>query len=151
MKVLMIEDNTDDIAGIIDYCMEQGWEQENKSFEEGLAYIEEYNPDVIVLDLQDKADDCFPGSSILDKIWNKSFRPVCVFSGQIVNAAIIKENYTSPLVCFVNKGDEAPVIEYLSKIEPYTSSITKMQKKMHEAFRRSFDVLQYVFQDGIAE
>ena len=151
MKVLMIEDNTDDIAGIIDYCMEQGWEQENKSFEEGLAYIEEYNPDVIVLDLQDKADDCFPGSSILDKIWNKSFRPVCVFSGQIVNAAIIKENYTSPLVCFVNKGDEAPVIEYLSKIEPYTSSITKMQKKMHEAFRRSFDVLQYVFQDGIRD
>mgnify|MGYP004533363029 CR=1 FL=1 len=151
MKVLMIEDNTDDIAGIIDYCIENGWEQENKSFEEGLDYIEKYNPDIIVLDLQDKADDCFPGSSILDKIWNKSFRPVCIFSGQLVNAAIIKENYTSPLVYFVNKGDENPVIEYLSKLEPYTNSIRKMQEKMHEAFRRSFDVLQYVFQDEIRD
>lgn len=151
MKVLMIEDNTDDIAGIIDYCAEQGWEQENKSFEKGLAYIEEYNPDIIVLDLQDKADDCFPGSSILDKIWNKSFRPVCVFSGQIVNASVDIEKYPSPLIRFISKGDEDPVKEYLSQIAPYTQIIKEMQEKMHEAFRRSFDVLKYVFQDGIQD
>ena len=151
MKVLMIEDNTDDIAGIIDYCAEQGWEQENKPFEKGLAYIEEYNPDIIVLDLQDEADDCFPGSSILDKIWNKSFRPVCVFSGQIVNASVDIEKYPSPLIRFISKGDEGPVKEYLSQIAPYTQIIKEMQEKMHEAFRRSFDVLKYVFQDGIRD
>ena len=46
MKVLMIEDNTDDIAGIIDYCAEQGWEQENKSFEKGFIIIfqKRWNP-----------------------------------------------------------------------------------------------------------
>lgn len=151
MKVLMIEDNVEDIEGIIDYCKEQRWEQETKSFDEGLRYIEEYDPDIIVLDLQDKVDDSFPGSSILDIIWNKSFRPVCIFSGQIVNASVDGEKYPSPLIYFVNKGDETPVKKYLSKIEPYTSSIKKMQKKMHEAFRRSFDVLQYVFQDEIQD
>lgn len=151
MKVLMIEDNPADIAGIIDYCKEQGWEQQNKSFDEGFSYIEDYDPDIIVLDLQNNEDDRFPGASIIDNIWNKSFRPVCVFSGQIVSAAIDIGSYPSPLISFINKGDETPVIEYLDRIAPYTSSIKKMQKKMHEAFRQSFDVLQYIFQDGIQD
>ena len=43
MKVLMIEDNNADVAGIVDYCSEQGWEQETKRFDEGLKYIEEYD------------------------------------------------------------------------------------------------------------
>lgn len=151
MKVLMIEDNVDDIAGIIDFCAEQGWEQENKSFDEGLEYIEECNPDIIVLDLQDKADDCFSGSSILDAIWNKSFRPVCVFSGQIVNASVDEGKYPSPLIRFINKGDENPVKEYLSQIAPYTQIIKEMQNKMHSAFRDSFGVLEYVIKDNILD
>src|SRR5699024_8089005 len=52
---------------------------------------------------------------------------------------------------FISKGDEGPVKEYLSQIAPYTQIIKEMQEKMHEAFRRSFDVLKYVFQDGIRD
>ena len=151
MKVLMIEDNVEDIEGIIDYCKELRWEQETKSFDEGLRYIEEYDPDIIVLDLQDKVDDSFPGSSILDIIWNKSFRPVCIFSGQIVNASVDGEKYPSPLIRFITKGDEGPVKEYLSQMAPYTPIIRDLQEKMYEAFRRSFDVLNYVFLDKILD
>ena len=149
MKVLMIEDNNADVVGIIDYCSEQGWEQETRRFDEGLKYIEEYDPDIIVLDLQDKEDDSFPGTSIINCIWDKSFRPVCVFSGQIVNSAVEQDKFPSPLVRFVDKGDESPVKEYLAQIAPYAGCIRAIQKSIREAFRRSFDVFELIFRDGI--
>lgn len=151
MKVLMIEDNPADIAGIIDYCKDQGWEYQNNSFDENLHYIEDYDPDVIVLDLQNGENPIFPGVSIVKNIWEKSFRPVCVFSGQIVNASISREEYPSPLIKFIDKGDEKPVIEYLSRIAPYTKIIKTVQKKMREVYKHSFDVLDYAIQDGIQD
>ncbi len=149
MKVLMIEDNSADVAGIIDYCSEQGWEQEVKKFDEGLKYIEEFDPDIIVLDLQYKEDESFPGTSIFNSIWDKSFRPVCVFSGQIVNSTLEQDKFPSPLVRFVDKGDESPVKDYLAQIAPYANCIREIQKSMREAFRCSFDVFELIFKDSI--
>ena len=152
MKVLMIEDNADDIVGIIDYCSEQGWEQEVKNFDECFQYIEECDPDIVILDLQDKSEEeTFTGRNIIKRIWEKSFRPVCVFSGHVVNPNAEKEEYPSPLIEFYPKGDESPVIKYLSAIAPYAHSIKEMQIKMNNAFRSSFEVLRYLIKDQITD
>lgn len=151
MKVLMIEDAQNDIEGIVEHCKEKKWDYRVCSFEKEFEEIEEFDPDVIILDLQKKEDESFPGSSLIKTIWEKSFRPFCVFSGQIVDSVIEKEEFPSPLVKFINKGDESPVIEYLSKIEPYIEVISNMQKEMKSAFRRSFDVFDQIFSDGITD
>lgn len=151
MKVLMIEDNHADIAGIIDYCDEKNWECDVKSFDDGLSFIKENDPDIVILDLQDKEEDGFTGRNIIKQIWEKNFRPVCVFSGHIVDPKVEEANFPSPLIRFCPKGDERPVIEYLSEIAPYVDSIKKVQNKMHSAFRDSFGILEYVIKDNILD
>lgn len=152
MRVLMIEDNQDDITGIIDHCEEKGWEHEVcPDFGNGLLKIDCFDPDVIVLDLQNNEDTTYPGTGIINKIWEKQFRPVCVFSGQIVNSAVEKGHYPSPLIRFIDKGDERPVNDFLDQIEPYIISIKDMQQRTHEAYKRSFDVLEFVIEDKITD
>lgn len=97
MKILMIEDQRDNIEGIIDFCSDEEYEHEVKNFGEGVSYIDQYNPDIIILDLKNNTDDRFEGCDIFDKIWEKSFRPVCVFSGQINESTIETAKYNYPI------------------------------------------------------
>ena len=115
MKILFYEDDESAIQGIMDFCEDEGYQYKRKTFDDGFSYIEEYDPDILVLDLKDDEKEGFEGCNILDKAWEYHFRPTCVFSGQIVQSTVDQEKYKSPLVSFINKGDDNPVKDFIKK------------------------------------
>ena len=150
MKILFFEDREEDIQGIVDYCVDQGYEYCHDKFVEGYSKIEYYNPDIIIVDLKN-AQDNFEGCDILDKIWEYRFRPTCVFSGQINETTIEKEHYPSPLVEFITKGNEKPVIDFIERVAPYVQCIREVQEETYKAMRRSFDFFSLAMKDGITD
>lgn len=68
MKVLIVDDISDSVKGIKDFCDEKGWIVQIVSFENVYTNIIEFDPDVIVLDwCQDAGDEI--ANPILDNIW----------------------------------------------------------------------------------
>lgn len=151
MKVLFIEDQESDIQGIKDYCEEKEYFYQHNNFETGISFIEEYDPDILILDLKNNVSNDYDGSEILDKAWEHHFRPTCVFSGQITDSTVELEKYHSPLVAFIDKGDEKPVIEFIDKIEPYANCIRKVRIETNVAMRKSFDFFDLAMKDGIVD
>ena len=149
MKILFIEDDESAIQGIKDFCDEHEYSYEHPPFDEALSYIDNYDPDILILDLKNNEADGFEGCGILDKAWEHNFRPTCVFSGQIVQSTVEQEKYQSPLVCFVDKGDDNPVKDFIIKISPYIDSIREVRNETHKAMRKSFDFFDMVVKDSI--
>lgn len=150
MKILFFEDREEDIQGIVDYCDDHGYEYFHDKFEDGSSRIEEYDPDIIVVDLKN-AQDHFEGCDILAKIWEHRFRPTCVFSGQIIESTIEQERYSSPLIEFITKGDEKPVIDFIDRISPYIECIKEVQCETYRAMRKSFDFFHLAMNDKITD
>ena len=150
MKILFFEDREEDIQGIVDYCVDQEYEYCHDKFVDGSSKIEEYDPDIIIVDLKN-AQDNFEGCSILEKIWEHRFRPTCVFSGQINESTIENEQYPSPLIEFITKGNERPVIDFIEKMAPYVQCIREVQEETYKAMRRSFDFFNLAIKDGITD
>lgn len=150
MKILFFEDREEDIQGIVDYCVDQEYDYCHDKFVDGSSKIEEYNPDIIIVDLKN-AQDNFEGCNILEKIWEHRFRPTCVFSGQINESTIEKEQYSSPLIEFITKGDEKPVIDFIEKVAPYVQCVREVQEETYKAMRRSFDFFSLAMKDGITD
>jgi len=151
MKVLFIEDDESAVQGIKDFCDDKGYSYEHPPFEDALSYIEKYDPDILVLDLKNNDTDGFEGCDILDKAWEYNFRPTCVFSGQIVPSTIEQEKYRSPLIRFVDKGNDNPVKKFIEDIAPYTSCIRAVRIEAHKAMRKSFDFFNLAMKDGIID
>lgn len=151
MKILFIEDDESAIQGIIDFCDELGYSHEHPPFDKAFSYIDNYDPDILVLDLKNNVEEGFEGCEILDKAWEHNFRPTCVFSGQIVQSTVEQEKYSSPLVRFVDKGDDNPVKEFISKIAPYVECIRKVRSETHIAMRKSFDFFNMAINDSITD
>ncbi len=151
MKVLFIEDDESAIQGIKDYCDDLEYSYIHPPFDDALSYIDDYDPDILVLDLKNNDTDGFEGCKILDKAWEHNFRPTCVFSGQIVQSTVEQEKYSSPLVNFVNKGDDTPVKEFISKIAPYIDCIREVRSDTHKAMRKSFDFFSMAINDSITD
>ena len=73
MKLLIIEDDADDVKEIIDHAVEKQWEMECLGFKEGLNAMDSYNPDIVILDIKDDVtnNERF-GDSILATYRNQS-------------------------------------------------------------------------------
>ena len=151
MKILFIEDDESAIQGIKDFCDEQNYSYKHPPFDEAFAYIEDYAPDILVLDLKNNDEEGFEGCDILDKAWEHNFRPTCIFSGQIVQSTVEQEKYQSPLVCFVDKGDDNPVKEFIRKISPYIDCISEVRKETNKAMRKSFDFFNMAINESITD
>lgn len=150
MKILFFEDREEDIQGIVDYCIERDYDCFHDKFVDGFSKIEEYDPDIVIVDLKN-AQDNFEGCDILEKIWEHRFRPTCVFSGQINDSTIEEDRYASPLIEFITKGDEKPVISFIEKVAPYVDCIREVQEETYTAMRRSFDFFDLAMKDGITD
>ena len=146
----MIEDNRDSIEGIIDYCNDKEYEVRHVGFEDGLAQIESFDPDIVIADLQDPHGE-YGGCKIIDNIWNKRFRPICIFSGMLEESAIETEKYKSPLIRFIKKGKEAPVKKYIEEVAKHAGLIRSIQDRTHEAMRKAFDVIEFTDEDNITD
>ena len=148
MKIYLIEDKREDIQGILDYCEENNHKTEVGIFENAIDKLESFDPDLIILDLQNNTDK-FDGCTTLSQIWQYHFRPTCIFSGQIVESLVDEEEYPSPLVRFIPKGDEQPVIQFIETIAPFADSISSMRRETNSAMRKSLDFLKLAIEERI--
>lgn len=148
MKIFLVEDKLEDIQGILDYCEENNHYTEVCQFDNTISRLESFDPDLIILDLQNNTEE-YDGRIALDHLWKFNFRPTCVFSGQIVESLVDEEYYKSPLVSFIPKGNEKPVLEYIEEISSFAECVSDMRRKTNNAMRKSFDFLELAKQDEI--
>ena len=144
MKVLVIDDIPDSVKGILDSCDEKGWENKLTDFDEAYTQIMVFDPDVIILDWKEDADGLDPGKTILNTIWNITFRPVILFTA---NAAIINISpFTtkSNMLHLVEKGDETPVVEYLEQINQFSTELSAYRNNMNLALIESLNSIEYI-------
>jgi len=143
MKVLFVEDKIETIKGIVEYCKDQCWTHKIiDKFDDFEISIDDFDPDVIVLDWKDDADDTDKGDDILEKIWLNGYKPIIIFSAF---ADIIKlgDKYkSSNLIRCQPKGDEQPVIEYLDMISPFVQVISSLKKEFNDALINALNSIE---------
>jgi len=149
MRLLIIEDKADDVRGILDHAEERGWENKQLDFREAILAIDEYDPDVIVLDMKDdETQDEHCGGNIFKLIWKNRFRPTIIFSGLadsfVIDDPEIQELAKDPLFVSIPKGDEAPVIAKLDYLADIVPSISRLRQKLNTALIASADAINAI-------
>lgn len=139
MRVLVIDDIVDSVKGILDSCDENGWEKKLSGFDEAYSSIMDFDPDVIVLDWREDAEKVDIGESILDKIWNITFRPVILFTANAAIIDISAKQAKSNMLHILEKGDESPVIDYINEISQFSSELSQYRKNMSDALIESLN------------
>lgn len=146
MRLLIIEDKADDVRGILDHAQEKGWENKRLDFHEAILAIDEYDPDVIVLDMKDdETQDEQCGGNIFKLIWKNRFRPTIIFSGLadsfVIDDPEIQSMAKDPLFVSIPKGDEEPVIKKLDYLADIVPSISRLRHKLNSALIASANAI----------
>lgn len=141
MNVLIIDDQEESVKGIKDFCEEKSWDVKVINFDNVYEQIVKVNPDIIILDWREDADNMDVGSDILDNIWMNGFRPTVVFSANAPVISIEDKLSKSKLLKLIPKGDEEPVIEYLKKNEKFVTALSDYRTEIGNAM---IDVLNAV-------
>lgn len=141
MNVLIIDDQQESVKGIKDFCEEKTWNVNVINFENVYEQIVKFNPDIIVLDWREDADQMDVGGDILDNIWMNGFRPTVVFSANAPVISIDDKLSKSKLLKLIPKGDEEPVIEYLVENEKFVTALSDYRSEIGSAI---IDVLNAV-------
>ncbi len=141
MKVLIVDDISDSVKGIKDFCDEKGWIVQIVSFENVYTNIIEFDPDVIVLDwCQDAGDEI--ANPILDNIWINGYRPIVIFSANAEIISIDEKRAASNLLQLYSKGDETPVYQYLEENEAYVTALADYRREMGLALVEAFNAIK---------
>lgn len=144
MKVLVIDDIQDSVKGILDSCDENGWEKKISDFDDAYSSIMEFDPDIIVLDWKDDAEQVDTGEGILDKIWNITFRPVILFTANASVISIDEKLAKSNMIRIIEKGDESPVIDYLTEMSRFASELSSYRQHLGSALIESLNSIEYL-------
>ena len=144
MKVLIIDDIEDSVKGIIDSCDENGWEGKLSDFKEAYYNILDFDPDVIVLDWREDAENIDKGESILNKIWSITFRPVIVFTANAAVMDISSKSSQSTMLKIIDKGDEEPVIRYLRELNKFSDQLSLYRENMSRALIESLNSIEHL-------
>ena len=141
MKVLFVDDIETTVKGIRDYCQEKDWETKISGFEDVYKYLLEFDPDVIVLDWKNDAEQIEMGDTILNHIWNVCFRPIVIFSAIADVINIDEKIQLSSMIKVIRKGDEQPVIDFLEETERFVSSLASYRRDMGKALISSLNFI----------
>ena len=142
MKVLLVEDKIETIKDIIEHCKEKRWEYQISTFDGFEKALNEFAPDIVVLDWKYDANDSLQGGAVLEYIWTTSFRPVVIFSA-IADAIELDEKYkSSTLIHMIPKGDEEPVIQYLDTICPFVPVISTLKADFNDALIQALNSIE---------
>lgn len=141
MRVLIIDDEPLSVKGIENFCQDQGWEEKRVNFDDSYAEILKYNPDVVILDWYEQADEN-AGKAILDTIWKNGYRQIIIFSGKYDLINIAEEAKRSTLLQTFSKGDEEPVEEYLQKNQKYIEVLSQYRDELGNAIVEAFNVIE---------
>lgn len=138
MKVLMIEDNTVTIAGLIDAIADRGWEKKVVSFDKAEEAIYSFDPDVVVMDWMYDEEDTEKGKPILERIVSNEFRPVIVFSALDLVDELETLSKQFPLVVFTRKGDDdSKLAEQIDGWVDSACALSQMRHSMNTALVES--------------
>lgn len=151
MKVLVIDDIPDSVKGILDSCDENGWDKKLSDFDEAYTSIMEFDPDVIVLDWRQDADQVDTGENILDKIWNITFRPVVLFTANAAVIDIKSKLEKSNMLHMIEKGDETPVIQFLKEMSIFSSELSSYRQNLSNALIESLNSIEYLKRESDIE
>ncbi len=144
MKILIIDDIEDSVKGIIDSCEEHNWEYRLSDFNDSYKHILVFDPDIIILDWMADAERIDMGDTILNRIWSVCFRPVIIFSANAAVISIDEKLQKSNLVKIIPKGDEQPVIDFLSQTERFVSALSSYRKDMGQALISSLNSVEFL-------
>ncbi len=144
MKVLSIDDNETDIKGIRDFCKNNGWEFQWKTFEDNYyKIIMENDPDVVVLDWFNGLDqDKDEGNIVFNSIWENGYRPIVVFSGQADQIPIDNQMQESNILQKITKGDDEAITNYLYNNMEYYEALSDFRKKIGKTIISSVNVIE---------
>ncbi len=141
MKVLIIDDIELSVKGIIDECSEKGWDNKRVDFDHAYTALIDFDPDVVILDWCEDAENINEGECILDKIWDITFRPIVVFSANAPIINIDSKLTQSNMLTIFGKGDESPVISFLQSIEKFANALSVYRKEMSMALIQSLNAV----------
>lgn len=136
MKVLLIDDDPVSIKGISDYCNDKNWENRITDFEYAYKQLLDFDPDVVVLDWYDDADRALAdsqetsGNSLLSLIWERTFRPVIVFSAIADTIDIDEKMKKCSMLKLLPKGEETQVNKLLDEIEKISGALSGFRSDM---------------------
>lgn len=138
LKLLFIEDEPEILDTITkDLSSVEYTFQTCTSFEDASAAIDDFIPDVVVLDLLDQGGEGNPslaGDDVVAHVWNSRFRPIIIYSAQ---PDLLEERYKShPFVESVKKGRGSPtkVIASLKKLKPHVEAIQNAENDVRREF-----------------
>ena len=144
MKVLVIDDIPDSVKGILDSCVEKGWENRLSDFDDAYNQIMVFDPDVIILDWREDANGLELGETILERIWKITFRPIVLFTANAKIIDIHSMQEKSNMIRIISKGDETPVIEYLIEMNKFTPGLSQYRNNMSKALIESLNTIEYI-------
>ena len=144
MKILIIDDIEDSVKGIIDACEENDWEHKLTGFDGAYSNVFQFDPDVIVLDWREDAENVDIGETILDNIWRNGFRPLIIFSANAKLIDIGSKLQESNMVKITPKGDEEPVVKTLQHLEKFVSSLKSYRSDMGKALIISLNSIENI-------
>ncbi len=141
MKFLIVEDNEITVKGIVDDILDKGHTYKICAFDSFIKEESEYEPDIIILDWKDDAEDYDAGNPIFNKIISQQFVPTIIFSAIAETLNIPSEINMHPFVKVLSKGDEDDVIKCIDKWIPYIEAINAFRIHMNTSLKDSIKVL----------
>lgn len=152
MKVLIIDDIEDTVKGIVDSCEDHKWECKTSDFDDAYKCIFEFDPDVIILDWREDAENIDVGETVLSNIWRNGFRPLIIFTANAKLLNIDSKLQESNMIKVISKGDEDPVIEQLEALEKFASALELYRKDMGKALITALNSIENMkAQPGVEE
>lgn len=150
MRVLIVDDEPDSVIPLemeLDRVGHRHWQCGFAGVQEAL---EDYTPDLVVLDLEEQGVQSGTGDAGRDAyentIWQTHFCPVVVYSG-FVERWLVEH---STLVKTVGKGggSEALVLEAIEELRPYSDSISLVREQIDETARTTLRELMLAIADA---
>lgn len=141
MKVLIIEDNLDTVKGIIDELRDDGWEVQQCDFDKAEEAVNNFNPDMVVMDWMFDVEDTDEGLGIFNKLYENAFRPVIIFSAIADSISLQPEIIDNPLVDLIVKGDEQIIIERIKDWKPYIKAVKELRSDFNNSLLVSVNAL----------
>lgn len=117
----------------MDFADEEGWDKDCQGFEDWEKAINEFKPDIVILDWMEDADNPKRGKSILDTVWRNQFRPIIIFSAVASTIILNAEMRENPLITVISKGDEEIVVDKLKEWSKYVPAIRDLKENMNNA------------------
>lgn len=141
MRCLIVDDNIDVVKGIKDTLEDRNDICQICDFKDFIKHESEFEPDIIVLDLKDDADQINSGDPIFNRIISQRFIPTIIFSAIAEMYSIPDEVSSHPFIEVLSKGDEDEVIKCIDKWIPYIETVKNFKEQINSSFMESLKAL----------